>query len=428
MAKKDGDIFGTVMGCAVFLILGTLAVAMFLMIAISASEDPGTGASMEESGNISASMELSDEGNDYYEDHRERLDKDIMQASQNYSIPWVFLEAVYSTEITAGDKKDEETGNQGEVEAHACSSKLVGKMKLKELNWISQQYLKENPDAKTESSDCGDVKGDVPADLTDLELLEKYQNNQEAIDTCLTGQESEDPIAKPRDLFCTPFGMDADGDKKANPTDDEDAIHTAANILAQNQLIFGRDFIQTFNTMYGDDPKFLSAVKRKVLAWLKKPSDVGVFKWPVDPNKDGGKQVTKRFEKGTSSYTIKAAKNTRVYAIADGRVIEVGQNDSCGKFVKLEHNLPTGQPMRTTYCNLASISVEKDDEVTVADKDWLIDDEVLGELGDQPLVIKLFKVGAVTEQDTPDKETEIDPEQYLALPSDVTYGENEKKE
>jgi peptidoglycan DL-endopeptidase CwlO len=188
-AKKAGKFLASKLFLYLFSTTGILVVAGIILVVIL--------------GSLLASISREDptefEGGGVYEVDLSQLGADsipaefvdtYMAAADKYGVPWTLLAAIHRVETVFS------TNN---TESYAGA---VGHMQFMPLTWIGWSYPGGNA--------AGDAN--IPEDiLTDPEQIKKYGG----------------------------YGVDANGDGKADPNDLEDAVHTTAKYLRDNGGISG---------------------------------------------------------------------------------------------------------------------------------------------------------------------------------------------
>lgn len=381
-------------GCLLFLALGFFGfVFISIFVLYSASETELDG---EEGDDEQNNLEiLSEDGKDFYESNKEFIENDLAPAGGNM-VHWTVLAAIYKEKITDNDT----TG---------CKDHWLGPMKLRELHWVSSRFLKENQQAQTEHSfRCGDINDDFRDQIIDLKTIEKYRQDDKWMSTCL--QEEEE---KKIEMFCRAFGIDADEDQKADPTQKKDAI-TSATFLIYNYTSKYKSLASSLYYLYGEDQAFLRKVKNRVLSWINRsePGSIivtdGILGWPLSVETVENKNIVKRFKENKQGITIQSKENEPIKSLGWSLVEDVGEEGFCGNFVKIRQPFVNGRQISITYCHLKEVSVEKGM--------YLEFDQEIGKVGEQPLHIQIREVeGGVSQR--------VDPEKYLTPPNDVKYGE-----
>lgn len=395
-----------IVGCgfAAFAIVFGIAIVL-MFISLQEIDFEGMGESETQ---LDESL-LTDEGQRYKKNNERKILETIhpivSQSSflfdSGASTRWIFyLAAILNQRVEKDDDKE------------SCANYWIGPMKFKELNWSSKLFLNDFPDARTQFSDsCGDIKDERQEELKDIERLTKYQysvRNRRAVEEC-----EEQAKNERKELFCRSYGADGNQDEKADPFEEKDAILSAFILLRNYSGIYG-DFGQALNQAYGENEKFLRAIKNQILQWVKDPSADGIFRWPLDTRVADNKVITKRYSEsnGEVDLVIQSKDGEKVYAAASGHVVEVSSDPSCGEYVKLSHMINGGN-ISTIYCNLKDISVNKSDEVQIGQE--------IGKVNETSLTIRMSS--AKSDENTDENQTSINPEEYLTAPNDVTFKE-----
>lgn len=390
---NNNDSFGAIVkGILVLFALVSIFFAFVIFIAIGSNEESGWEMSGMEGDNQNDLDALTDVGKLYYEQNMKRIDEKVKEFGGSYGVHWVYLESILRQ--AKSDSKNDDS---------KCAATWVGPMRFKELNWVGRQFLKDHPGAKTDLTDCGDLDDKMRSSLQDIKTIQEYE--KVVNEGCLQEQEE-----KQTEMFCRPYGLDANNDQKADPEDAEDSMLAAASLLQDYQHLFG-NMGQALQHLYGEDEKFLRSVKNNILAWLKDPSDAGIFRWPLSEKVTENKKVSKKYQENGADFTIKSKEGETVYAVGTSEVVEVDQEQGC---VTLLHFL-SGENVSTTYCHLKEINVEKEDEVQIGDE--------IGTVGNESLVIKMTEVD---EDDNPNNDPEVNPEQYLTPPAGVEFEEDQE--
>lgn len=117
------------------------------------------------------------------------------------------------------------------------------------------------------------------------------------------------------------------------------------------------------------------------------------FGWRIHP--------TKKVKKFHSGIDLAAAKNTPVYAAADGRVEFVGWGGDYGKIVKIEHGKQNGKVIRSLYAHLNDNSIVKPNTQVVKG-------QLIGKVGTTGVSTGYHLHFEITQNGTP-----VNPVQYI---------------
>lgn len=354
---------------------------------------------------------LTEEGKSFFERNKTEIEGIFIPVSSQSGIHWTVLTAIRKQRVK-GDLRDK------------CDDSWIGPMKIKELNWTSNYFLKEFPKAKTDFSHCGDIRDVFQDQIQEVEMLNNYRKkNYENQREC-----EEKARKEKKEMFCQAYGVDMNNDKKANPLSVEDSVMSAALLLSDYRGIYG-NLGQALNMAYGENEIFLRSVKNQILAWHKDPSREGILRWPLDPNRSENWIVTSRFKENQSDLTIQSRDGETVFAVGSGVVAEVGSDPSCGAYVKLIHDLlEHDQTISTIYCSVKQISVKKGDSLNIGDE--------IGKVEQGSLTIKLLKEKVEQNSNEEQKQKARDdsknrvymnPEEYITAPDHVIFQERENQ-
>lgn len=384
-------------GCLVFLAMGIF----FLIVFIFSFE--GDFEDLEDFSAQFDTARLTKEGQKYFKKNEDDITETLIPATTQTGLHWSVLAAILEEEV---EKDDQDS----------CDDHWIGPMKMKELNWSGNQFLTEFPDAKTDFSHCGDIKDDKREQLKELAKLESYRDKyNQSLESCQEKAKNEK-----KEMFCQAYGMDANDDKKADLENKGDAILSASVMLSDYRGIYG-NLGQALNQAYGENEKFLRALKNRLLSWLMDPSNDGIFRWPLDSNISENKTVTRRYQEngGEVGLTIQSKEGEKVFAVGSGYVQEVGSDSSCGEYVKLIHYINENNGnISTVYCNVKDISVKKNEHIEIGKE--------IGKVGTQSFIIKMSR--AENDENTDENQIAINPEEYLTAPNDVILKEEESND
>lgn len=236
-------------------------------------------------------------------------------AEKKYSVPWNLLAAHHKVETNFGE---------GNVESYAGA---LGAMQFMPCSWIGWGY-----------PSCGGL-GDLDVSwstLSDLSTIKEYGG----------------------------FGVDGDGDGKADPRNPTDAIFAAASYLAANGADEG--MIEEAVFAYNHSNEYVSDVLEYSDLYVESGNVVepttGEFLWPVPFTKNitsdfGYRTHPKTGEKESFHNGIDIAAGgvmgKPTISVLPGKVIEAGAKGSYGNVVVVEH--PNG--LETLYGHLSAIRV-----------------------------------------------------------------------
>ena len=156
------------------------------------------------------------------------------------------------------------------------------------------------------------------------------------------------------------YGVDADGDGKADPFDLEDAIYTAASFLAKNGA--GAGDLRSAIYAYNHSDSYVSEVLMYADLYVKGGMVVGGgsgrLAWPLPFTRN----LTTRFGDVDEAHATPhngidiaspGVEGQTVVAAADGRVKVAGRNGGYGLCVVIDH----GGGFQTLYGHLSSVGV-----------------------------------------------------------------------
>lgn len=275
-------------------------------------------------------MELSAKGLQIFQ----TLDKMYLipiyqRAAEKYNIPWEYLAAINYVESTLWTNQN------------ASSVGAIGPMQFMERTWVgwSDQFFHVYPGARTNHSSLGDIHDRYHAEIKKPEVIKRFGG----------------------------IGVDANGDGVADPFNEEDAIFTAAKLLAQNGMAEGKIDKAIFS--YNHSWKYVRDVKQKAIEFtqpvanqpvLSSPSfNPGGWDWPLRDSK--GVELTSPFSYGTcvvyrgkercghGGVDFGTSTGEPIYPTKSGRVAVVAfQGEGCGWFVTINH----GNGIESTYCHM----------------------------------------------------------------------------
>jgi len=240
-----------------------------------------------------------------------------LDAGKKYNVPWEVLAAINKVETDFGrNLSTSHTGARGWMQFQPCT--WVG--------WNGNHCTR-----------LGDLTKNI--DITDPKNIKKYGG----------------------------YGVDANGDGKADPYDPVDAIHTAAKYLAANHKS-GEDWFAPKGAVWyynHDYTHYVLKVKHYAEQFAKAPSQIqgsGQFVFPVP-----GGQITSeyglRFHPIRKTYRmhegvdIGKGMGAPIYAVDDGQVVESRKASGYGWIIVIDH----GNNLRTLYAHM----YEKDVKVKV---------------------------------------------------------------
>ena len=241
-------------------------------------------------------------------------------AAEKYNVPWNLLAAHHKVETNFGT---------GDVESYAGA---LGAMQFMPCSWIGWGYPA-----------CGGL-GDLDVSwstLSDMSIIEEYGG----------------------------FGVDGNGDGKADPRNATDAIFAAASYLAANGADEGMIREAVFS--YNHSNEYVEKVMKYSGLYVeakKVAAPTGKFLWPVPFTKN----ITSDF--GYRTHPVTGEKTSfhngidfaaggisgkPAIAVMPGRVIETGAKGSYGNVVVIEH--PNG--LETLYGHLRAVKAREGQEV-----------------------------------------------------------------
>lgn len=294
-------IFGLfVLAALPFLFIGLLMYGFFLTM--SSTSDLSTQPYIEEQWQKSKAFPKVAEG--YLPIYQE--------AGKKYGVPWNLLAAIHKVETDFG--RNLSVSHVG----------ARGHMQFMDKTWVGWKYP------------GGTKLGDLPdsIDITDPKLIQKYGG----------------------------YGVDANGDGKADPNDPVDAIHAAAKYLAANYKP-GIDWYSRKGPVWyynHDYENYVLKVKEYAETFATPIADVptsevasGQFLWPLE----GGRVTsqfgarfhpihkTRRFHNGID---IAKPKGSPILASDGGKVIESRASGGYGWKITIDH----GNGYQTVYAHM----------------------------------------------------------------------------
>lgn len=234
------------------------------------------------------------------------------EAGKKYGVPWNLLAAIHKVETDFGRN----------LRVSPVGAK--GHMQFMDKTWVGWRYP------------GGTRLGDLPdsVDITDPKLIQKYGG----------------------------YGVDANGDGKADPNDPVDAIHAAAKYLAANHQP-GTDWFSRRGAVWRynhDYEHYVLKVKKYAETFATPIAEVpttelasGQFLWPLQGGRVTSKfgerihpiHKTVRFHDGID---IAQAKGSPIFASDGGRVIESRQAGGYGWKITIDH----GNGYQTVYAHM----------------------------------------------------------------------------
>lgn len=388
---------GCILLVALLLLLcgGCVGISLLLFIDSPESGLDSDGGGEKEQDNLDI---LSEKGKEFYESNKDYVEKDLAPIGDDI-VHWTVLAAIHKEKITKNSQE-------------GCKDHWLGPMKLQELHWISRRYLEENGQAQTDFSYCGDIRDDFRDGMIDVKTINDYRQDDQWINTCLREQEQKQDENQ-NEMYCQAYGRDQNNDQMADPTQLKDSLATFVQLITDYKTKYP-SLANSLYHLYGEDPTFLRKVKNRVLTWvdLTNPSigqiTDGILGWPLSVEVQDNKKVLKRFKNDKQGITIKSKQDEPVKSLGWSYVEDVGQDESCGKFVKVSHYFSGGEKIFITYCHLKERSVEKGKHLEF--------DEEIGKVGTEPLHIQITQMEG-------DESQRVDPEIYLTPPNDVDFSE-----
>lgn len=251
------------------------------------------------------------------------------RAAAKYNIPWEYLAAINYVESTLWTNRS------------ASSVGAVGPMQFMERTWVgwSEDFFRVYPDARTPNSSLGDINDKYHDVIKRPEVIKRFGG----------------------------VGEDGNGDGLADPFNEEDAIFTAAKLLAQNGMAEGKVDKAIF--AYNHSWKYVQNVKQKANEFtqpianqqpINGGTDSPVFGWPLA--RTDGVEMTSPYSYG---YCTVYRGSTRcnhggidlaapniagdtILAAADGMAYSRVEWDGCGYYVFIQH----GNGYETYYCHM----------------------------------------------------------------------------
>ncbi|WP_121616750.1 peptidoglycan DD-metalloendopeptidase family protein [Virgibacillus halodenitrificans] len=242
-------------------------------------------------------------------------------AEEKYGIPWYVLAAIHDTE-TSFSTHSSMTSSVG----------AIGHMQFMPLTWIGWAY--------PGGTSLGNAA--IPDHiLTDPAKIGQYGG----------------------------YGVDANGDGKADPWDAEDAIHTAAKYLKANGFLQNqRQGIRAYNHSDAYVNKVLSKAEHYKNAATYKPNGLpevtqGDFMVPMkDANVTSGFGPRWGKMHAGMDFVVNGASTAPIVASASGTVVRSYLSSSYGNCVIIRHNI-NGTQYETLYAHLNSRAVGEGEKV-----------------------------------------------------------------
>lgn len=239
-------------------------------------------------------------------------------AGEKYNVPWNLLAAHHKVETNFGT---------GDVESYAGA---IGSMQFMPCSWLGWGYPA-----------CGGL-GDLDVSwstLSDMSIIEEYGG----------------------------FGVDGNGDGKADPRNATDAIFAAASYLAANGADEG--MIREAVFAYNHSNEYVEKVLEYSDLYVESGNVVasGDFLWPVPFTQNITSGFGYRIHPTTGvrsfhngiDFAAGGIMGKPAVAVLPGRIIEAGAKGSYGNAVVIEH--PNG--LETLYGHLSTIKVKEGQKV-----------------------------------------------------------------
>lgn len=229
-----------------------------------------------------------------------------MEAEDRYHVPWNIIAAIHKVETDFS--RDLSKSSVG----------AIGHMQFMKKSWIGWSY--------PGGTALGDL--DIPDYiLTDPQMIAKYGG----------------------------YGVDADGDGKADPMNLKDAIFSAANYLSQNGAADGKyeDSVYAYNhsKFYVEQVMNLAARFVDGIPTGSVPVVIDDTAWPLPDGMYVTSLFGERWGKLHKGIDLAAAGNTsgkKIVAFAPGKVIYSGLRGSYGYAVIIDH----GKGVQTLYAHM----------------------------------------------------------------------------
>ncbi len=236
------------------------------------------------------------------------------QAQEKYGVSWAVLAAIAKIESGFGKGKNY-LEQQGVSEAGA-----VGYMQFMPTTWSG------NTNPKARNSAINPKWDEDPATIT------RYGG----------------------------YGVDGDGDGRADPYNPWDAVPAAAKLLKANNIELNpEEAVYAYNHDYG----YVNNILAQALQYsiYQVPSMVGI--WPLPPEYT---EITATFGQTTGSngkvlwpsghigIDLACPESTPLFAVVSGQVVFAGQAAAYGNYVKIS----TGEGTTVAYAHLSDIQVK----------------------------------------------------------------------
>lgn len=288
------------------LVIGLVAIIIFFAAMVISMFGSGNNSSLGGSISELGQNEIPQEYIAYYK-----------QAEAEYGVPWNLLAAIHKVET-----------DFGRYRPMVSSVGAVGHFQFMPCTFVGWRH-----------PTCGGVgKGNISnSDLTNPEIIKKYGG----------------------------YGVDGDGDGKADPFNVIDAIYSAANKLSKEGAANGN--YEEALLQYNSSTEYVQKVLSYATSYVNTTgsgstfiSDSG-FAWPVPYTKRVSSPFGYRIHPITKQYKMhngidiaeSGVAHTPVLAASSGKVSFAGRMDTYGNVVFIEH----GNGIQTRYAHLASINV-----------------------------------------------------------------------
>lgn len=304
-------------GGALVLLPLFLMTGLFLFLILSSS---GTGTQEEEIVQMWDSATISQLGKNEIPAQFIPIYK---EAAAKYGVPWNVLAAIHRVETTFSS------------DLSVSSAGAIGPMQHMPATWVGWNYPNH--------ARLGNITDGF--DITDVKNIAKYGG----------------------------YGVDGDGDGKADPMNVKDAVFTTASYLAKNG---GKGDIKKAVRAYNHSDAYVNKVMQYADLYVEGGVPVnaggaaggkGKFVWPVPATHASASSFGMRFHpidkvwKPHKGMDIGGSrwKGTPIVAAADGVVVRAGNGGGYGNFVEIDH----GGGVHTFYGHMLSGTVRQGTKV-----------------------------------------------------------------
>lgn len=324
--KKTRSVFFILIFFQIILVSGFIAFILFTHEAVNHQQQ----TPFINTYNGVSNVELSPTGLEVFQSKNKMYLIPIYQkAAAQYKIPWEYLASINYIESTLWTNKN------------ASNVGAVGPMQFMERTWVgwSNEFFRVYPGARTRYTPLGDIHDQYHDVIKKPEVIKRFGG----------------------------VGEDANGDGVADPFNEEDAIFTAAKLLAQNGMAEGKIDKAIFS--YNHSWKYVRNVKQKAAEFTQPVakqqsiydrSPSGSWGWPLQ--RTAGVEMTspfslgycteyrgkKRCNHGGIDYAATNITGNTIVATQDGVAFARYEAGGCGYYVYIKH----GSGLETYYCHM----------------------------------------------------------------------------